>query len=225
MGIFFRKKQKKDRNIKIIRDYFKKNKIRKLNIGCGKILLDDSWLNSDINPINKKVIFLDATKSFRFRESTFDYIHSEHQIEHLKYKEGINMIKECFRVLKPKGKIRISTLDFEKVMALFNKNKTQIQEQYRNWIIKRFLDKDRDEDIFAINTLFHEWGHKFLYDYNTLKNILMKSGFKNIKKYKQGESKNIYLKNIDIHDISEENKKMTKFETIAIEAEKPDEED
>ena len=44
-------------------------------------------------------------------------------IEHLKYSDGQNMLKESFRVLKPKGKIRISTPDLQFLIDLTKRKK------------------------------------------------------------------------------------------------------
>ena len=79
-----------------IRSYLKTNEIKKLHIGAGKNILK-GWLNADIKA-SLKTVYLDASKKFPFKNNTFDYIFSEHLIEHLDYKGGINMLSECYRI-------------------------------------------------------------------------------------------------------------------------------
>jgi predicted SAM-dependent methyltransferase len=42
-----------------------------------------SWLNTDLLPINRDVVYLDATRRLPFRNDQFDYVFSEHTIEHI----------------------------------------------------------------------------------------------------------------------------------------------
>ena len=71
----------------------------KLHIGCGGHVLS-GWLNTDYDPELPMVMHLDARQHFPFKEETFDYIFSEHVIEHISYRDGMKMLTECFRVLK-----------------------------------------------------------------------------------------------------------------------------
>src|SRR5438477_50522 len=73
------------------------------------------WLNTDLEPKSASVIYLDAAKPLPFAYSTFDYIFSEHVIEHIPYPQGLSMLKECFRVIKPGGTIRIATPNLEQI--------------------------------------------------------------------------------------------------------------
>ena len=87
--------------------YFDYNDVRKLQIGCGGKALD-GWLNTDLYS-DDTVSFLDARHRFPFDGESFDYVFCEHMIEHLEYREAVAMLIECFRILKPRGRIRVST--------------------------------------------------------------------------------------------------------------------
>jgi hypothetical protein len=41
------------------------------------------WLNTDYEPLNKEIVFVDVTKRFPFPEQSVDYFHTEHMIEHV----------------------------------------------------------------------------------------------------------------------------------------------
>ena len=64
-------------------------------------------------------MYLDATQTFPLPDCSFDYIFSEHMIEHVTYQNGKRMILECYRVLKPGGLLRISTPDLSFLVDLY----------------------------------------------------------------------------------------------------------
>ena len=101
-----------------IKKYAASHTVRKLQLGSGDNYLKD-WLNTDLYPRSKDYICMDATRQFPFGDSTFDYLFSEHLIEHFTYEAGEFMLKECYRVLKSGGKIRISTPSLEQLAGLF----------------------------------------------------------------------------------------------------------
>jgi SAM-dependent methyltransferase len=52
---------------------------------------------------------LDASKTFEIPSESFDFVYSEHMIEHVSFEDGRNMLEECNRILRPFGVIRIVT--------------------------------------------------------------------------------------------------------------------
>jgi predicted SAM-dependent methyltransferase len=204
---------------KIIREYLFANKIKKLQLGCGDNLFN-SWLNSDMFP-GKNVIYLDVTKKFPFDDSTFDYVFSEHLIEHLDYAQGFEMLKECFRIIKPGGKIRISTPDLKFLIELYNEKKTKLQKDYLIWATKSFLKNiNQYEDTFVINNFFKNWGHNFIYDFKVLRKSLEDTGFINITRFGLGKSNDPNLVGLESHG-KRIGEKYNNLETFVIEGTKP----
>jgi len=204
---------------KRIREYVKSHRIRKLQIGCGGNILTD-WLNTDLNP-SEEVVFLDARKPFSIDDSTFDYVFCEHLIEHLEYHHGIHFLAECFRILKPGGKIRIATPDLQFLIELYNPEKTELQKKYIIWAVDTFLFRiGIHADTFVINNLFRGFGHKFIYDFKTLKNVMNRVGFINVIRCNVGESADSNLKDIE-YDGKGMPPEFYKLETIVVEAMKP----
>jgi len=180
----------------MVNQYFKNNKIKKLHIGAGNRKIKN-WLNTDIG--NKTIMpIVDVTKKFPFNDNTFDYIFSEHMIEHINYNDGLKMLNESYRVLKSNGKIRISTPDLQFLIDLYiNSNQyNQIQQNYVEWSCKTYnLNEGSVTEI--INNYFQSWGHQFIYDKNTIENLLKKTGFDKIEFYKINESNDKELMNIE----------------------------
>ena len=168
---------------KIIADYFASHDVRGLHIGCGQHLIE-VFINADLSSSSKDVLNFDATKLFPFGDESFDFIFSEHMIEHIPYADGLHMLRECCRVLKKGGKIRVSTPDLERVTALGRADRTELQNDYIAWSIGKFSSLSPDNDpAFVINNFFRDWGHQFIYAEQTLAASLERCGFAEVTKY------------------------------------------
>jgi predicted SAM-dependent methyltransferase len=199
-----------------MKSYVRSHQVRKLQVGAGYNILK-GWLNTDVYPKSREVFFLDAAKPFPFEEGTFDYIFSEHLIEHLTYNDGLFMLSECHRVLKPGGRIRIATPDLETLTGLHIPEKSDLQQRYIKCIIDTYLpEMCVYRDSFVINNAFRNWGHQFIYDQATLQSAVEEAGFIDISCYAPGESDDEVLQGIESRRDD-----MGKFETMVLEAKRP----
>jgi len=205
---------------KNINDYIKNHKTRKLNLGCWPYVMD-SWLNTDING-NNDVVPLDLTKKFPIMDATFHYIFCEHTIEHFDLYQGLEILKNCYRILMPGGKVRFATPDLNFLINLYNIKKSKIQKNYIHWASTEFLDNfGLENDTVVINNFVRAWGHQFIYDYKTLKLQLEKVGFISVTRFKPGVSPDKNLTNLEMHWKSIGNKEFNNLETFVVEAIKP----
>lgn len=180
-----------------IADYLAQHATRKLHLGCGLHRID-GWLNSDLSPRAKSVVMVDVTKQFPFADEAFDYVFSEHMIEHLSYAEGRRMLDECFRVLRPGGTLRLSTPDLSFLIGLYGKEKSMLQDRYIRWVTEKFIGgAPVCEDTFVINNFVRNWGHTFIYDEKTLRLSLEKSQFTAIVRCNLNESVHPDLRNLE----------------------------
>lgn len=212
----------KIRRKKLIREYLKKHTLYKLHLGSNNAVID-GWLCSDIRPLTSNCIYLDATRRFPFKSDTFDYIYSEHMIEHLSLEEGFFMFKECHRVLKNNGKIRIATPDLRVIIDTYlNRNDPQCLK-YNRWISENFIKGicfRKEDSAIVLNSMFHNWKHKFLFDKETLLLLFEETGFHQLKEYPLDSSDDIHFKKMERHHINTGNKEMVEYETMIFEAEK-----
>ena len=180
------------------------------------------WLNTDVLPTSRKVAYLDATRRFPFNDDVFDYVYSEHMIEHIEHEGAVFMLRECFRVLKPGGKIRISTPDLKVYTGLHSKEKTASQKFYIDWVIQNLMPEvDYCEEVFLINNAFRAWGHQFLYDRETLRATMARAGFEDIKYHQPGVSDDENLRGIELHGSLLECEEINQFEAFAVEGTVP----
>ena len=92
--------------------------IKLLNIGCGSHF-HSAWTNLDLISDSLDVIPYDITSGLPFPNDSFDAVYSSHLLEHLHRSHGIELIRECFRILKPGGVARIVVPDLEKIAKLY----------------------------------------------------------------------------------------------------------
>ena len=177
--------------------YLAESDTPKLHIGCGEHVLS-GWLNTDYEPELPMVTHLDARQHFPFKEETFDYIFSEHMIEHVSYWDGVKMLTECFRVLKRSGKVRISTPDLAFLIDLTRPDKSDLQRAYIKWAVNAFTPGAPDDnEAFVINNFVRNWGHTFIYDEKTLRGAMASAGFTAITKCDLYESTDAALRNLE----------------------------
>ena len=190
-----RKMERVDKHI--IMDYCRKQTVKKLHIGCGDNILKD-WLNSDLFPSSRDILLLDATKPLPFGSNIFDYVFSEHLIEHISYSQGLQMLKECYRILKRNGKIRISTPNLSFLLDLYKDNTSEFQKRYIKCATDTFIGNvPCSHATFVINNFMRAWGHTFIYDEKLLCTSLEQVGFTMIVKCDLKDSKDEILRNLE----------------------------
>jgi predicted SAM-dependent methyltransferase len=177
--------------------YLARSKEPKLHIGCGNNAMP-GWLNTDYFPNSHDIMYLDATQAFPFKDETFDYIFSEHMIEHIPYGDGQKMLAECCRVLKPSGTIRISTPNLDFLIDLARPDKSDLQRAYIKWSSYSFVaGAPEDNETFVINNFVRNWGHTFIYDKRTLHQAMTSAGFAQTTSCDLQESQHAALRGLE----------------------------
>lgn len=94
-----------------------------LNLACGDFYITNNyWVNLDWYPHSKNVTRANLLEKFGFRDGTFDAIYTSHFIEHISRDTIDFVLRECYRVLKPGGIIRIVVPDLENIVREYIRN-------------------------------------------------------------------------------------------------------
>ena len=123
----------------------------RLHVGCGQQSIP-GWINIDNQGLPGVDQVLDVRQGLPF--SNVSAIYAEHFLEHLAFDDGLGFLRECRRVLKPEGMLRLSTPSLDWVLTT----------HYR-W--QGVSEEDRLLDCVRLNRAFHVWGPQCLYNAST----------------------------------------------------------
>lgn len=192
-----------------------------VNIGCG-IDAPDGWYNIDNSPTiwvsrlplgsrlfgtpawPRNVRRYDVLKGMPFADASVDCIYSSHTFEHFTYSQSLALTKECFRVLKPGGILRIAVPDLEKIVRDYLADSTPLASHR---FIDRLLIRHTWQDIL------HPGAHHCqMFDSRSLVAMLREAGFENADASQFGES--------GIPDVLQVELESRKSESLYVEARK-----
>lgn len=118
-----------------------------LNLGCGHRFHED-WVNMDMVSSSPYVISYNILKGVPYPDNQFDVVYHAQVLEHIPKEKAPAFIKECFRVLKPGGIIRIVVPNLENIVYEYVKhlnenleNPTEESEANYDWILLEMYDQ------------------------------------------------------------------------------------
>lgn len=169
----------------VVSEWYEKNKIKrsyitaleqlnnadKLHLACGTNILK-GWKNLDFFE-HPEVVFCDLTKKFPVADNSVKYIFCEHFIEHINLNQGYDFLKNCHNVLNDSGSIRIATPNLNKVVQCY------LQKNLKEWDDVGFLPETPCQ---LLKDSLKLWGHQFVYDEAELRSVMLKAGFKNVRR-------------------------------------------
>ena len=169
----------------VLSSYIYKNKCFLLNIdytrpirielgsGNRKML---GWIGIDMTDSSDITMVIE--NKIPFQNDTVDEIYTSHMLEHFYYREMVDVLKECLRILKPGGRIRIAVPDASiYISGYFNANEFNVSHYCR---YQPGYHKNSRIDI--INYIaFVNMYHRYMFDGENLVLVLEKVGFENVE--------------------------------------------
>ena len=117
-----------------------------VNLGCGNRYHLD-WINVDFHSTGEGVIAHNLTEGIPFEDNSFDVAYHSHLLEHFPKSHAPVFLKECFRVIKDSGIIRVVVPDLEQIakyyLSLLEKSlrgDKDARKQYE-WIMLELFDQ------------------------------------------------------------------------------------
>jgi predicted SAM-dependent methyltransferase len=114
-----------------------------LNLGCGN-RFHPKWINIDIEPAAPEVIRHNLAEGIPLADASCDVVYHAHVLEHIRRDEAISFIRECRRVLKPGGVLRIATPDLERIIELYQitlRKALEGDDSDYEWIMLELFDQ------------------------------------------------------------------------------------
>jgi len=183
----------------------------KLNIGCftSFFMFRDIWINIDrldLMPNMQhrcKFVQSNVLEVIPFPDNAAQMIYHSDFFEHLSYHEAIAFLKECRRVLKPGGLMRVCVPDFYRIVEAYWLDK---MEQFSDVQPNEYTEVD-SRSLKASMLLFGSvgssqndyQGHQMMYDSDGLKEILESVGFIDVRKMAIDASQSTFMCNKDVH--------------------------
>jgi predicted SAM-dependent methyltransferase len=192
---------------------FKKHRVRAkeyLDIGCG-LNVNETFIGLDYLWHPELDICCDVTKGIPLPDSSLKGIYTEHCIEHLELVDTYELFAEFIRVLRPGGTVRIIVPDAE----IYARGYIAVRDGTSDKPLP-YREHDGLDGIYtpvmSVNRIFKEWGHKFIYDFETLRAMLERRGFVDVveESFRSGRDA-IMLQDSDEHIT----------ESVYVEASKP----
>ena len=143
----------------------------KIHLGCGSNYLE-GWCNVDLDSPAADMQ-ADLRNPLPYTDATVDLIYNEHFLEHLTLEQGLSFLKECRRVLKPRGVLRISTPDVRWLLSQY------IVGRLDEWTDAGWVP---ETPCRLLNEGMRRWGHEFVYDLPELTMALQVAGFSEINR-------------------------------------------
>lgn len=154
----------------------------KVNLGCGWRNFGKEWIHID-NGEYEHLDFRCDVRNTPLSNESVDLIYSSHVIAYFDRIEVLDFLKECNRVLKKGGILRLATPDFHQICKLYLENKI---------ILNKFLGPIFGKMNMGDSTIYH----KTTYDLDSLSELLISNGFDKPNLY---DWKNTEHRNFDDH--------------------------
>jgi predicted SAM-dependent methyltransferase len=163
-----------------------------IHLGAGDHHLR-GWINVDLLPGAADVL-ADLTVPLPFRTASVDLLHSEDLLEHLDETSGKHFLRECHRVLRPRGVMRLLTPDLR---ALVERVYLQREPRHLSWCDAHLSAAGPCE---ALNMHLRMNGeHRFVYDEEHLTETLSAIGFR-VRRVRHNWSTVRELRYLDLRD-------------------------
>ncbi len=164
----------------------------KINVGHGPFR-HEGWLNIDCRlSVKKTDIVCDLRRRWPLPAASAKYIFSEHVFEHFAYPDEIgHVLKECYRILRPGGVLRVIVPDAERYLHAYANDDEDFVRQIGGESVSK---------ISLVNTMMRENGfHRYAYDYQELEQVLKRAGFNRVSPSSLRASRHPEL-NLDLDD-------------------------
>jgi|GEM_PF-404064 len=167
-----------------------REEIRLLNIGSGNRKLP-GFINIDLE--DGADIVCDVTNGLPFDDASVDGIYSEHFIEHISQADAMRFFRECRRILKPGGRLRLATPDLDFIVNRYSeedwrKNSEMVQRLGWNWV---------ENTCEQLNLTMRSWGHQWLYNEREMRRLAEIAGLDFDGRRGYGQSPETFFRNLE----------------------------
>jgi predicted SAM-dependent methyltransferase len=144
-----------------------------INLGSGHYRIE-GWVNVDLDLECRPEVCADFTADLPFRNNSADFVHTEDFIDTLELPQAERFMRECYRILKPGGAIRVLTPDVEQLTRMYLHQPEELKTLWRDHV-RVPLVLGTAAEILNVGMRFTN--HTFLYDAETFALLAARVGF------------------------------------------------
>ena len=163
-----------------------------MDLGCGRnchpelINLDYLW-HPEVD------VCWDIQTGIPFPDGKLKGIFTEHCLEHFPIAKAFYLLKECRRILRPGGILRIVVPDAGMYLERYYERSRKKSAELFPFEAKEFFEGFYTP-ILSVNRIYYQdreqaFGHRTMFDFALMEKLLRKAGFEKVeqKKYRKGE--------------------------------------
>jgi predicted SAM-dependent methyltransferase len=162
-----------------------------VHLGCGDdirpgwVNIDmkkKSWSRTDVvSGRDTLVIAYDLRAGLPLAPASCDVIYSSHFFEHLEYREGLKLMRDCHRALRPGGVFRLALPNFRGLFEAYLRNDRQYTELIDIFTVSPDLERGTETFVDHVNYGVYQNGeHRCIYDEDKVDIILRHIGFTSV---------------------------------------------
>jgi predicted SAM-dependent methyltransferase len=149
----------------------------KVNLGCGHTHLD-GWINIDYDVSTRPDIVWNLKRPLPFPDGSLAAVFHEHLLEHLPLSAAAPFMRECRRVLRPGGTMRVAVPDFGRYARDYTGERSLINS----------LRPGRPTALLALYEMAFCYEHTSIWDEETLLALFHEVGFEDAQIRAFGET-------------------------------------
>lgn len=149
---------------------------RYLHVGSGAEH-KAGWLNIDLagDPVD---LAWNLAHGIPFPDDTAEAVFHEHLFEHISLAQGLALMDECFRVLKPGGIVRVGVPDAGELLQSYAGDGSYVDQ----------IHPHRPTRMLGVQELFYWHRHLTMYDEETLTLMVGAAGFTDVRRREFGDT-------------------------------------
>jgi predicted SAM-dependent methyltransferase len=148
----------------------------KLHLGCGKTILP-GWLNIDLRKQPGVAVMRLPQGLRKFADHSVAFAYCSHMLEHINYpNDALSLCRELRRLLIPGGAVRFVVPGIERIIRAYVANDAAFFEEQRSHH-PAWCETKIEHLMYALQ---QDGEHKYGYDFETAKKLLLKAGFSRV---------------------------------------------
>jgi predicted SAM-dependent methyltransferase len=175
----------------------------KIHLGCGSDI-KAGWINIDLslghlpklnNGLSSDTVFInhDLRSGLPLEDGSCKFIYSSHFFEHLEYQDGLKLMRDCYRVLEPRGVFRIVLPDIVALFEAYRRRDESYFELLDNFLESRVEPETKTQIDYVNFGVYQAGEHKYIYDEEKLMKVLYNVGYTSV-------ARSSYQEGIDLAD-------------------------